>query len=110
MVKWALRKVGEDVEAGIADMVVNGREVILSSGIEITTEGVWTARVARTAKVMFRSQSAACRGVELAVWPTFEISKDDSSMKMFPSEDTRRGCEAGVGFCAFNGTSGSVTR
>ena len=69
------------------------------------------ATAERTKSVTFRSQGADSFGRVFGVWPTLEISSDDSSMKTGLEDETRRGCSAGpVGALTADVEVGRVTK
>lgn len=80
-----------------------------NSGIEIAIEGVFTATEERTASVTFTTQFAASFGLAIDVWPTFEISSPDSSMKIWLFCDISNGCDAGSKLWGSPMDSGRIT-
>ncbi len=95
ILKFTDTKVGEVVSAG-SDSKESWGDVILSSGMEIVMNGDLMATADRRARVTLTTQSAASFGRAIGVCPTFEISSDDSSMKIGLLEETSKGCETGL--------------
>lgn len=71
-------------------------ELTFSSGMEMESDGDLIAAAERTKSVTLTFQGADSFGSAMGVWPTFDISREDSSMKTGLDEETRSGCVAGV--------------